>query len=400
MYPVSRRYTIATYLAGSTIARAADAMSATALLLLAMATSLPASVPPLLIACLTASAALGGPLLGAVLDRAGRPGRFLAECLLLYAAGMALLTALLGEMSPVGLGVIAFASGLAGPAIAGGWTSQLGDLAGGDRLRRLQALDATTYSLAGLLGPAAAGILATTLGARIGMVLVAVLLVVAATAAVRLPRRTTVAAPPAAPVAGILSDIRSGLHAIRHTATLCRATASSCVSFIGIGMFDVLAPRIGIAHLGGAGHGAMLLSVTAATAGLTTLCLSRWPSSMSPDLLLALSMVVTTVGFAVTAVPHASTAIIGAGILGVGDGPALVQLMGIRHRDAPPRLRSQIFTTGASLKITAASVGAALAGILVDRPLYQLVLLCGLSQLGAVALLTRSVTMQSVRVTV
>ncbi|TWP34390.1 MFS transporter [Leekyejoonella antrihumi] len=155
-------------------------------------------------------------------------------------------------------------------------------------------------------------------------------------------------------------------------------------------MFDVLAPRIGIAELGGSGHGAMLLSVTAATAGLTTLALSRWPTSVAPDGLLALSMMITTAGFAVTAAPSAVTVVTGAAIIGIGDGPALVQLMGIRYRDTPSRLSSQIFTTGASLKISAASIGAALAGVLVGRPLYELLLLGGATQLGAAALLVRS----------
>ncbi|MDF2711095.1 MAG: hypothetical protein K0R62_6747, partial [Nonomuraea muscovyensis] len=44
------------------------------------------------------------------------------------------------------------------------------------------------------------------------------------------------------------------------------------------------------------------------------------------------------------------------------EGPQLTALLAVRHREAPSRLRGQIFTTGASLKITSYAGGAALAG--------------------------------------
>jgi hypothetical protein len=40
----------------------------------------------------------------------------------------------------------------------------------------------------------------------------------------------------------------------------------------------------------------------------------------------------------------------------------LTALFAVRHREAPERLRGQIFTTGVSLKITGFAVGAAIAG--------------------------------------
>jgi hypothetical protein len=49
-------------------------------------------------------------------------------------------------------------------------------------------------------------------------------------------------------------------------------------------------------------------------------------------------------------------------VTGIGQGPQLVALFAVRHREAPENLRGQIFTTGASLKITGFAVGAAIAG--------------------------------------
>jgi hypothetical protein len=51
-------------------------------------------------------------------------------------------------------------------------------------------------------------------------------------------------------------------------------------------------------------------------------------------------------------------------VAGVADGPQLAAIFAVRHRETPPRLRGQVFTTAASLKITAGAAGAAVAGSL------------------------------------
>ncbi|MDX3106546.1 hypothetical protein PW035_37400, partial [Nonomuraea angiospora] len=55
-------------------------------------------------------------------------------------------------------------------------------------------------------------------------------------------------------------------------------------------------------------------------------------------------------------------AVVAAAVAGAGEGPQLTALFSVRHREAPARLRSQVFTTGASLKITSFAIGSALAG--------------------------------------
>ncbi len=380
------RYTrqgVGRYLAGSTTARVADELSGPALLLLAMAASVPASVPPVLVASLTASAALGGPVLGALLDRSPRPGRFLASCLVLYATGLAVVAAMLGGLAPVWLCAIAFVAGLAGPAISGGWSSQLGQLVSGDGLRRATALDATSYGFAGLVGPGAAGIAVVFWDPVVGIVLLVALLLVAASLALHLPARERVTSGGAS---SILADVRRGGRAIVDLPGLRSATAVSCVSYLGIGLYGVLAPRIGLDRLGGAGEGALLLVVAAVGSMASSLALARWPLPWSLHRTLRLATLTAGLGLGLMALPTASGAVIGAAVVGIGDGPALVSLMAIRHREAPARLRSQVFTTGASLKLTAASVGAALAGVLVSLPTSALLLVAAAFQVLAVTL--------------
>ncbi|NEB11953.1 MFS transporter, partial [Streptomyces coelicoflavus] len=71
-------YSVRSYLAGATAARAGDEMSGPALLLAGLAVTGSATGASSLLAGITVAAAVGGPVLGALLDRAVRPGRLLA----------------------------------------------------------------------------------------------------------------------------------------------------------------------------------------------------------------------------------------------------------------------------------------------------------------------------------
>src|SRR5262245_17041773 len=122
------RYREPGYFAGATAARTADEMSAPALLLLALAVAGSARTASTLYAALTVTAAAGGPVLGALLDRAARPGRLLAGALAGYAAGLAAITVSMGHVPLPLLIAVAAGSGFLGPALTGGWTSRLADV--------------------------------------------------------------------------------------------------------------------------------------------------------------------------------------------------------------------------------------------------------------------------------
>lgn len=55
-------------------------------------------------------------------------------------------------------------------------------------------------------------------------------------------------------------------------------------------------------------------------------------------------------------------------LAGVCDGPLLTATLRIRAQYAPDGVRTQVFTLGAGLKVTAASTGAALVGIVAYAP--------------------------------
>jgi drug/metabolite transporter (DMT)-like permease len=87
-------------------------MSGPALLLAGLAATGSPVLGSALLASLTISSGLAGPVLGAMLDRSPAPGRRLAAALLLYAAGLALVAVLVGGAPAplvVGVAILAIA---------------------------------------------------------------------------------------------------------------------------------------------------------------------------------------------------------------------------------------------------------------------------------------------------
>ncbi|MGX1907295.1 MFS transporter [Streptomyces phaeochromogenes] len=398
---MKRRYAVGSFLAGAAAARAGDEMSGPALLLAGYAVGGSATEASALLAGITVSAAVGGPLLGALLDRSPSPGRLMARALALYGTGLVLILLSLGRL-PLELTVlIAVFTGLLGPALSGGWTAQLPRVVPRERMPRANALDAMTFSLASLVGPALAGALAHLLGAPAAVVASAVLIACALPAAWTLPRGRGLDQDrdrdrdqdrdrdwdrdrdqdrdrdrdgyrdrgKTQPTVSLTADLAAGIRAITRTRPLARATLASVISCAGLGMLITCTPLLGERAFGSAAEGTLLLTCTAVSALTANAVLARRPRTIAPDtiiwsstLLLAVALVLSATGHPVLVVAAALTA-------GVGEGPQLAALLAIRHRESPERLRSQVFTTGASLKITGFALGAAVAGPLATHSL-------------------------------
>ena len=280
------------YLAGAATARAGDEMSGPAVLLLGFAlTGAPAEGSALL-ASLTIAAATGGLLFGALLDRGRRPERLLAGTLAAYALGILALPFLVGRVPLAFVVPVALAAGLFSPAVAGGWTSQLPRTVSGPGLPRASAIDALTFSTASLAGPALAAVTSAWLGARAAVGISAGLVAIAAPAALSLaaprpdpttlPATTLPATPPAYRPPGLLRQLADGFTAIWNRRALRRATVTSGVSYLGIGMLLVCCPVIGKQRLGGSAHGALLISAMAAASSPRTPCSLVVPGMATP----------------------------------------------------------------------------------------------------------------------
>ncbi|TXK43657.1 MFS transporter [Nonomuraea sp. C10] len=365
---------------GALASRTGDEMSGPALLVAGLAVTGSPVLASSLLAGLTVSAAAGGPLLGVVLDRTRRPGRVLGWCLVGYGAGLLVVLAGLGRLPDAALIGVAVLTGLLGPSLNGGWTAQLPLVVGAGRLPRANALDAMSYNVAALAGPALVGVIATAAGGEAAVVAGVVLLVAALPAARVLPAREERLGKPGA----VREELAAGFRAIAGNRALRRATVTSMVSMAGLAMLIVAAPLLGLRLAGDAGYGALLLAVTAGAALAANAVIARagvrWRplragrqgsagvarAGMGWDTVMVVSTLLIGMGTLVAAVAGAfAVAVVAAVVVGVGEGPQLTALFAVRHREAPERVRGQVFTTGASLKITSFAAGSALAGPLV-----------------------------------
>jgi MFS family permease len=371
------------YLGGTLTSRAGDEMAGPALLLLGFAATGKPAVGSALLAGLTIGAAVGGPLFGALLDRSPRPDRVLAVTLASYTVGVIAVAGAVGRL-PVPLVVpIALAAGLFTAAVAGGWTSQLPRIVTGPALDRGFALDATTYSAASLAGPALAALVAAGFGARTAVVIAAALVALAVPSACSLSRYPPprVSGPRPAPH----RQIAAGFAAIVTRRRLLRATVTSAVSYVGLGMLLVCCPLLGAQRLGGSARGALLISAIAAASLVTNSILARRPLRSQPDARVLVSTVVIGVSLALVSVVPGWLTLAAVALSGIGEGPQLTALFSVRHRESPEHLRGQIFTTAASLKVAGLAAGAALAGPLAGRSVTACLLLAAGFDLCAAA---------------
>jgi MFS family permease len=391
-----------TYLCGAAASRAGDEMTGPALLLAGFAVTGRPAAGSTLLAALTIAAAVGGPLFGVLLDRSPRPDRVLALTLAAYALGVIAVASAVGRLPVLLVAAIALAAGLFNPAVAGGWTSQLPRIVTGPALSRGFALDAMTYSVASLAGPALAALVAAAFGARTAVIVAAALVTLALPSARSLSRYppAPLATPrlgvnrQAAPRPGLSRQVAAGFAAIATRRPLLRATVTSVVSYVGIGMLLVSCPVLGAQRLGGPARGALLISAIAAASLIANSVLARRqrrpdrhrrPPRGQPDARVLASTLVIGVSMAAAAAAPGWLTMAAVALGGAGEGPQLTALFEVRHRESPEHMRGQIFTTAASLKIGGLAAGAALAGPLAGRSVTACLLVAAGFELCAAA---------------
>jgi MFS family permease len=273
-------------------------------------------------------------------------------------------------------------SGLLMPSISGGWSSRLRSFTADEQMTRASAVDVTTFNIAGLAGPACAGLFTGWLGVHWTIAVLAGLLVAALPMAWALPKRWPQTQKHDAP---LLQDALTGLKIIATNKPLFRITLLSVLSYIGVGMVWVACPLVGLAQTGSAGFGGVMMSVMSVGALAATAAYAKWPAKYSPDVVALATTVILGAALLVLALAgNILVALIAMFVAGLADGPQLAAVFAVRHREAPERSRSQVFMTGASLKITAAAVGTGVAGQLAKFSLVVMILSAAAVQMLAV----------------
>jgi predicted MFS family arabinose efflux permease len=369
----------------ATLSRLASEMFAVAVVLLVLERTGRPGLAGAVVAATTLPSVVTGPVLGAWLDRTTRRRAALASNQVLLGASLLAFLAVAGRAPGWTLLPLAGLAGITAPLATGGFTSMIPLLVPERLLPRANALEATSFNAAAIAGPALAGAAAAGFGPATAVVLEADLAGLALLAIARLPR---VEVQAGAAAESLASAIGHGLGHLARTPILRGVTVATAVGMGGTGLLTLALPfwaeRLGVGRAGagylwaaleaGAIVGALAAArqaaawppqrVVLAGLGLFGLVMAAWP--LAPSFPVALALV---------------------GLAGLVEGPAFAATFATRQRWSPPRLRGQIFTTAASLKVGAFAVGAALAGPALDQAgVAGTLLLVGAVQLLAVAL--------------
>ncbi|MFI5907782.1 MFS transporter [Dactylosporangium sp. NPDC051541] len=445
-------------LLAAVLARTADSSAGVVLILASLHRFGGPAQGSLVLAVVLVPHLLAGPLVGLVTDRARSPRLVHAAFVAGFGLALGGILALLGHAAPPLVWGLALVAGGCGSMIFGGLSGRLDDVVAAEHRTRFRGLDAATYNVADIFGPAAGAALVVTVGVPVAAAVItatclcaAVLLLtvhplpapaepgtpperVAAGAEQRESRSVEVVAgaePEERPVdiaagAGVKTrpvdveleersvdaaaevepevrsvsvatgaageprgsfgqDLRAGFRAIVVSRPLLAVTVATCLATFGNGMLPSIAVLLGEAHGHPAGGGLLVTAIgVGALAG--SLAMARWPLPVRPHKVVFGCLVVIGVGLsAVPLLQHWALVVALFAVVGVFDGPLFTSVLQVRAEEAPARVRTQVFTLGAGVKLTAAAAGAAVAAGVVGWPLGVIVLGLAGTQLVAAA---------------
>jgi MFS family permease len=370
--------TLVRYLGAAVGARLADEGARVAILLLALERTGRAPLGGLLVAALMVPHVAAAPFAGNVADRARHRKGLYVAAFTAYALGLAGAALLVGRLTLVAAGALIVA-GCVAPLLLGGLSSLLNELASSN-LPRAFGLDATTYGVAGIAGPAVAAVVAGFAGAAWSMLALGGLVLLGAALLATLPLRAhePTAAPRARPLAGVGVMVRRP--------RLGAMTATSGLNAFGIGALPLAAAAIAAQEHRPADTG-LIMSVSAAGGLLGSLLCSRFPfATRYPERSVLGGTVAAGVAFLVAALVTADWLRLSLfALAGLSGGPIIVALFAIRDREAPGELRTQVFTLGGGVKVTAGAAGAAVGGLLAAQGASLLLAGIAACQLAGVA---------------
>jgi MFS family permease len=367
-----RRREYALLWGGATISALGDGMSFVTLVWLILERGGDAGTVGWLAAVYTAPVVVGGLVAGVVLDRFDRrlvlAGDNLVRGIAIASVPVA---AALGVLTTAQLFVVAGVYGLLYMTSVAGIPSMIPTLVTAEELTTANAMESISYGIAGLVGPAAAGVVIAIFGAPVVLaidaasyaVFVACLLLMRAAAAATTeaePGASSTAEPPAG--GGLGPAIRFILGA--------PAIVAITLMYMGLnvsgGIFTVFAPVYARGVLGGNAttYGALLSALTAGSlAGLIGVGAIRWRWPLGRSIAaatlatgLVLALLLARPGFVATLAILAAS--------GVLESSLTPWAQTIRMRLIPPGMRGRVFALLRTLMQSTTPLGAILGGFL------------------------------------
>jgi MFS family permease len=371
----------------ATMTRLADEMFSVGVVLLILERTGSAALAGATVAAVTFPSLMTGPFLGAWLDRSGRRRNVMILDQVLAATTLVAIVVLAGHSPDWVLPLVALGAGLTWPLSFGGFTSLIPTIVPSTLLPPANALEATSFNVAVIAGPALAGTISGAFSPASSLLVEAALTLAAIVPIASLASLDRVRS--LLPAGQSLRKIaRAGLRQVLVTPPLRAITATGALNLGGLGLLTVAFPFFAVdvlgAHRSTAGY---LWAAFAAGSAVGAIVLVRLQSVWRPVRLVLGAL--TALGGLMLLWPLASTlpvALALIAIAGFADGPNLSATFAVRQRWTPPELYGQVFTTAASLKVGAFSMGAALAGpVVVGLGVRGALVVAACVQLTAVA---------------
>jgi predicted MFS family arabinose efflux permease len=345
----------------ATLTRFADEMFSVAAVLLVLERTGSAALAGATVAAITLPSVVTGPLLGAWLDRSGSRRRVMIIDQVLAAATLVAIVKLAGHAPNWTVPLVALGAGITWPLSFGGFTSLIPVIVPERLLPRANALEATSFNFAVIVGPALAGTISAIAGPATSLLIEAALTVAAIGLIAFIP---SVDVGVAESSRTLLEIVRAGLRHVVATPALRAVTVAGGLNLGGLGLLTVAFPFFAMdvldANRAVAGY---LWAAFASGSMVGALWLVRLQTRWAPERVVLGSL--TTLGCLMLLWPLATTvpmALAMIALAGVADGPNLSATFAARQRWTPRHLHGQIFTTAASVKVGAFAIGAALAG--------------------------------------
>lgn len=362
---MSGRRREAVYLAGAVPVRVVTNGAGVALALAAAVRLGDIAVGGVLIAVLNAPSILAAPLIGAVTDAVRSPKRFMLGSAAVYAAALAL-AAFVGTV-PLPVVVVALLiAGCVVPVFVGGLSAWVDESMPGDHARGF-AVDALSYNLAGIAGPAIVAGMSALLGPTGALVALAVVMLAGGLLLQLLPIGPRGgSADPRALAAGVAAASR---RLVTH-GPLARVVAAGAVVQIGAGMMPVVVVLVAVQRGLAESAGGLLLTAFA-VGGVTGALLTTVPAvtrrigALPAHRVMAGSFALTG-AFTVLAAALPSFALVAVALVlaGLPDATGVAAMLRLRQEESPSAVRAQVFVVASGFRVAAAAVGAALAGAL------------------------------------
>lgn len=349
------------YLA-ATLGRVADEMLPIAVVLLVLDRTGSPALAGATVAAASLPTVLTGPVLGAWLDRTSHRRSALAANQLLLAGALLAMLAAAGRAPGWVVPALAVAGGIGAPMLTGGITSMIPLLAPPRLLPRANALEAASFGGAAVLGPALAAAGAARFGPATAVALEAAIALLGLLAIARMrpvPRpageRTT--------AGSLAAAVRAGLAHLARTPVLRGVTVTTSLAMGAQGLLPIALPLLSERLGAGRGGGGYLFAAVELGGIAGALVAGRIGASWPPRRVVLGGIALVGAGTAgIALAPSFPVALAAAAASGLAAGPSFAALFAVRQQWSPEDLRGQIFTTGASLKIGAYALGAALAG--------------------------------------